>query len=134
MVEPTEFFKAEGRFLKADDALGLVFGWAIVCKENGEPYFDTQGDHITEQAMLEATADFMQKSRGHKTMHEGKVNGTVVFAFPLTEEVAKVYGIKADRSGLMVAVRPDAETFKRWKAGEFTGFSIGGKRIEDKPA
>ena len=39
---------------KVDEELGLVMGFAIICKIDGEPYFDTQGDHIPEDSMLKA--------------------------------------------------------------------------------
>lgn len=133
---PDAFLKAE--VAKVDEELGLVFGWGIVCKINGEPYFDLQGDHIPEDAMLKATADFMLNSRVAGVMHrkgdDGSPvrDGSVVFSFPLTEQTAKAMGITCDRSGWMVAVKPSAEVLACYKSGEFSGFSIGGKRLVDE--
>ena len=55
--------------LKVDDTLGLVMGYAIICKQAGEPYFDLHGDYITEEAMLKAALDFMENSQVAKEMH-----------------------------------------------------------------
>lgn len=120
---------------KVDSSLGLVFGWAIICKQDGEEYFDTQGDHIPESAMLEAATDFMLNSRMAKDMHdqENTLPGSVVFAFPLTTEVAKAFNIDADKTGLLIAMKPDDESIlNKFQNGEYTGFSIGGRRVMDE--
>lgn len=125
-------FETRAEVLKVDEDLGLVFGWAIVCTEMGEPYFDLQKDHIPDEAMLRAATDFMKNSRAAKEMHRGGERGSVVFAMPLTAEVAKAFGIRTDRTGLMVAMAPDDEMLAKFKSGELTGFSIGGSRGIDR--
>lgn len=125
-------FKIEGEFFKHDEELGLVFGWACVCTEDGKPYFDKQDDHIPEGAMLEAAAEFMENSRVHKEMHAGGTRGTVVFMFPLTTELKKHFKIECARTGLMVAAKPDEEMLKKYKSGKLKGFSLGGKRVKDE--
>lgn len=132
LEEVTNMVKADV-IAKVDEELGLVFGWAIVSKVEGEDYFDTQGDHIPENAMLKASAEFMQNSRMAKEMHVGEGKGSVVFAFPMTEDIAKAMGMETKQTGLMIAMKPDdAEMVKKFKDGTYTGFSIGGKRIKDK--
>lgn len=117
---------AEAQFLKYDDSLGLVFGWAIVCSEKGQEYYDLGGDHIPEDVMLEAAAEFMQKSRVALAMHGGEPVGEYVFAWPMTSELAKAYGITTDRTGLMVAMKPTDDAIRaKFRSGEYTGFSIG---------
>lgn len=123
------FVKAE--VAKVDSELGLVFGYAIVCKVEGEPYFDSQEDHIPEDAMLKAATDFMLRSRVAKEMHSGDAVGSIVFAFPLTAEVAKALEIDARKTGLLIAMRPGPEVMSKYKSGEYTGFSIGGSRLVD---
>lgn len=119
--------------LKVDDGLGLVFGWAIVCKQDGADYWDLQGDCIPEDAMLAATTDFMANSRVSKEMHTGDAAGSVVFAFPLTEDIAKAFGVETKTTGLMIAVKPhDAATLAKFRDGTYTGFSIGGFRVTDE--
>lgn len=120
---------------KVDKELGIVFGYAIVCKQDGKPYFDVQGDHIPEDAMLEATAEFMSGFRIAKDMHAGKSVGQVVYGFPVTDDIAKALGITADRTGFIVGMKPDSdEMLQKYAKGEYTGFSIGGKRIEQHEA
>lgn len=126
-------FSTSAEIVKVDEALGLVMGFAIVCEEEGEPYFDVQGDHIPEDSMLKASLDFMENSRTAKEMHVGGDKGTVVFAWPMTADIAKAFGIVTNRTGLMVAVRPsDGAMLEKFRDGTYTGFSIGGKRITDE--
>lgn len=133
--------------LKFDRALGLILGFAIVCKEDGEPYFDTQGDYIPEGSMMRAATEFMQNSRVGGLMHKRgdgvrKVTprGQVVFCFPMTDEIAKSFGLIGEgdvlpTSGLMIAYKPgvgDESLIADVESGDYGGFSIGGRRIRDK--
>lgn len=119
--------------LKVDESLGLVLGWAIVCKKDGQPYFDLQQDYIPEDSMLKAAVDFMQNSRVAKEMHNGESMGTVLFAFPMTEDIAKAFGVETKTTGLMIAMKPDsADMLAKFKDGTLTGFSIGGIRLDDE--
>jgi hypothetical protein len=127
----------QAQVIKVSDELGLVFGFAIVCKQNGEDYFDIQGDHIPEDSMLKAATDFMLNSRMAGNMHERDDDGNpvpsgqVVFAFPLTTEVAKALDIETSQTGLMIAMKPDSsEILEKYRKGEYTGFSIGGSYVE----
>lgn len=120
-------------FIKYNKKLGLIFGWAIISKMDGEEYFDLQGDHIPEDAMLEAATEFMLKRRTMKLMHQGEAKGEVVFAWPLTEETAKAMGIETNTTGLMIAVKPTSKKLiEAAENGELQGFSIGGARIIDE--
>lgn len=125
---------ATAKIAKVDTALGLVFGFAIVCKEAGEDHFDLQGHHIPEDVMLEAATDFAASDRVAKDMHSGEQTGQVLFMFPLTTDIAKAFGVETDKTGLMIAMKPSsAATLAKFSPGpngeapEFTGFSIGGK-------
>ncbi len=114
------------RIAKVDEALGVVFGWAIVSEIDGQPYFDLQGDHIPEGTMLKAAAEFMAGDRPARIMH-GTADGRIVFAFPLTKEIASAMGVEVNQTGLMIGLKPDdPATLKRFASGEFSGFSIGG--------
>lgn len=125
-------FDLAADIVKVDECLGLVMGWAIVCKKDGADYFDVQGDHIPETAMLKAAADFMQHSRVAKEMHAGDQVGDVVFAWPMTTEMAKALGIETRTTGLLIAMKPAAEVLTKFKDGTYTGFSIGGMRVRDE--
>jgi hypothetical protein len=120
-----ETFKKDS-VCKVNDELGLVFGYAIVCKEDGQDYFDVHGDHIPEDSMLRVSTEFMSGARVAGEMHR-KEAGTIIHAFPLTQEIAKALGIEAKRHGLLVAVRPsDPEVLAKARRGEYSGFSIAG--------
>lgn len=137
MTTPTAY-RREAQFLKVAPELGLIFGFAIVCKQGGEDYFDVQGDHIPEQAMLEASTEFAKSTRTACIMHAregGKpvAGGAVVHTFPLTTDIAKALGITTERTGLLIALAPDdPEMLEKARAGLFTGFSIGGTRVTDE--
>lgn len=123
--------KTELKMVKFDNELGLVFGFAIVCLEDDKPYYDLQDEHIPENVMLKSATDFMENSRIAKEMHSGHDVGTVVFAFPLTTEIANAMGILTSKTGLMVAMRPNKDVLHKFKNKELTGFSIGGlKEVE----
>ena len=117
---------------KVDDRLGIVFGYAIVCKQGDEDYYDTQGDHIPERAMLDATSRFMAGDRFAKVMHEGESVGRVVFGFPLTGEIADALDILTERTGFVVGIKPDDPgLLEKYRSGELRGFSIGGTRRKE---
>lgn len=116
------------KMAKVSDELGLVFGWAIISKLNGKEYYDTQGDYIPEDVMLKAASDYMQNGAIAKEMHVGGAKGKVVFAWPMTDDIAKSMGIKANQTGLMIAMKPDNPAMlKKFKDGTYSGFSIGGR-------
>lgn len=118
--------------LKVDESLGLVFGFAIICKEDGEPHFDLQADHIPEHVMLKGSTDFMKSDRVAKEMHRGDQVGEIVFAFPLTTDIAKSLDIQTKRTGLLIAMQPDdPEVLRKFANGEYTGFSIGGTAVNE---
>ena len=124
-------------YIKADginEDLGVVFGYAIVCKEDGKNYFDLQGDHVPEDSMLKASLDFMQNSRVADEMHDFKKQGTVVFAFPMTGDIARSLGMTVRKTGLIIGMRPSDDVLEKFKNGEYTGFSIGGRYIESEDA
>ena len=127
-------FETRVEIAKFDENLGLVMGYIIICKVEGEDYFDLHGDHIPEDAMLKAAKDFMENSRTAKEMHSGQGRGTIVFAWPLTTDIAKAFNIETHTTGLMIAMKPDDEMLEKFRSGELTGFSIGGFRGEDEEA
>lgn len=118
--------------LKVDSKLGIVFGYAMVSKVDGEDYYDSQGDHITEEAMIDACADFMKSSRVAKDMHEGDQIGDILFLLPLTTDIAQKLDIVAKRSGTIIGMKPSPDVLKKFESGEYTGFSIGGNRVKDE--
>jgi Putative phage serine protease XkdF len=121
------------RVCKVDEGHGLVFGYAIVCKKDGQDYYDLQDDHIPEDAMLDAAVGFMAGERTAKEMHDGDAIGSIVFAMPLTTDIAKAFGIETRTTGLMIAMKPsDPAVLAKFKDGTYTGFSMGGSRVTDE--
>jgi len=127
-------FERTSEVLKVDQRHGLVFGFAMISKVDGEDYFDSQGDHIPEDAMMKASLDFMKSSRVAKEMHRGDQIGEILYAFPLTEDIAKSLGIMTRRTGLLIGMKPSKEVLAKFENGSYTGFSIGGTYVESEPA
>lgn len=111
--------------------LGIVFGWAVESMRKGAQHFDTQGDHYDEDALVADFADFMLKSRTSGEMHE-VADGDVVFLFPLTTELAKALEITTEKTGVLVGIKPSPAVLAKFESGEYTGFSIGGQRLEER--
>lgn len=110
--------------VKTDASRRLVFGFAVVCKEDGKPYRDSDGSHIPEGVMFDGALDWAHGVKPADAMHDGKEIGSHPFLFPLTTEVAKALGIETKRTGLLVGQQVDLETFKRFESGELKGFSV----------
>lgn len=127
----------EIRKATVNSELGLVMGYAIICKIDGQPYYDLNIDqngrrvpeHITEEAMLKAAADFMLNSRLGNEMHGDDPKGTYVFAYPLTTDIAKAMGLNTRVTGLLVAYKPPEDVLSKFKDGTYKGFSIEGRRV-----
>lgn len=119
---------AEAKVLKVDSDQGVVYGYAVVCKEEGKDYFDLQNDHIPEDVMRSASTTFMEGAREMKEMHLGVCKGQIVHSLPLTSELAEALGVKGvEKTGWIVGVKPnDASVIEKFKSGALTGFSIGG--------
>ena len=88
---------------------------------------DTDAERIPAAEMLKAVTDFaLNSERPSDDMHDGEQDGTVVHSFPLSEEIANVFGVQSDTFGWMVAVKPSEEVLAKFADGTYTGFSIGG--------
>jgi len=122
--------KGEARLVKVEEELGLVFCWAFTSKIDGADYFDLHNDNI-DQDFIKACADFMSGARAVDEMHDSNATGQVVFAMPMTPEIAKAYGVTTDTIGLMVALKPSAAALEKFKSGEYTGVSIAGMGIRE---
>lgn len=120
-------FQLTAEVCKVDDSLGIVFGWGIVCTEDGQPYVDLQEDHVTAASMLRASAAFAKGSRIAKDMHVGEQVGTILYLWPMTADIAKAIGVQSRREGLLVGMLPDGDMLAKFKSGEYRGFSIGGR-------
>ena len=119
---------AELRIAKVDDAARIVYGYAIISEIDGEPYYDSQGDFIPEDVMYKAANDFMAGARNGKIMHQGDAVGQVIHSFPLTNDIAKAFGMDAVKTGWIIGMHiGDVDLLEKFKSGELSGFSIGGR-------
>lgn len=118
----------DAAILKMDDEQRIVYGWASVVTEDGEPVVDTQGDVISPSEMEKMANDFMLDVRKAKAMHTGGQIGEVIHSMPLTNELMKAFDIYSDKEGWLIAMKIyDDEAWAGMKKGRFSGFSIGGK-------
>ena len=125
--------KIEGQILKADDEQRMVYGWASVITENGEPVVDRQGDMIEAETLVKAVNDFMEHVRVGKTMHVGEQTGVIVHSMPITKEIGEALGVHSDREGWVVAYKVyDDSVWEMVKSGELAAFSIGGRAMKQE--
>lgn len=114
--------------LKLDSERRIAWGWASVSTVNGKLVTDTQGDVITPTELGKMADKFMASARMAKAMHEGDQIGEVLHSFPLTNELAKAFGMETDREGWIIGMKiNDDSVWEKMKSGDFKGFSIGGK-------
>lgn len=132
----------KARIAKIDEEHGIVYGWAIVCEKDGEPYYDLNIDknddgtwervpeHIPPLSMVKAALNFAENAeRPGNEMHKGPDSGSYVFMMPMTAEMAKGFGIETSQTGLMVGYKPTPDVLQKFRDGTYTGFSIEGSRI-----
>ena len=123
----------EGKILKTDDEQRMVYGWASVVTEKGEPVVDRQGDVIEADTLVKAVNEFMEHVRVGKAMHTGEQVGTVVHSLPITKEIGDALGIQSNREGWVVAYKVfDDTVWDMVKSGELAAFSIGGRAMKEE--
>jgi len=122
----------EGQILKADEEQRMVYGWASVVTEKGEPVVDRQGDVIEPETLVKAVNGFMEHVRVGKEMHKGDQIGAVIHSMPVTKEIGESLGIQSDREGWIVAFKVYNDyVWAKVKSGELAAFSIGGRAIKE---
>lgn len=131
------------KILKVDEGEGIVYGWAIVSKVNGEDYFDLNIDHegqhagkrvpenIPEGSLAKCALGFVDMGAPGNEMHAGPDRGDFPFVMPMTTELYKgLFGLDSPpKTGLIVGHRPTPDVLQKFKSGEYTGFSIEGARL-----
>ena len=122
----------EGQILKTDEEQRMVYGWASVVTEKGEPVVDRQGDVIEADTLVHAVNKFMEHVRVGKEMHKGDQIGAVIHSMPVTKEIGESLGIQSDREGWVVAFKVyNDDVWAKVKSGELAAFSIGGRAIKE---
>lgn len=122
---------AEVVLFKVDEDQRIVYGWANVITEKGQPVVDTQGDIIEADELVKATTDYMKSERVAKHNHRGDQIGTVLHSFPMTFEIAKSLGIDTKgREGWLTGMHiAKDELWEKVKKGELKAFSIGARAV-----
>ena len=111
----------------------LLFGYAMVSKIMGEDNVDLHEDYIPEDAMLKASTEFMNGSRVLKEMHTGGRIGKVLFAFPVTTDIAEAMGWSVEKTGLAIGVKPASEEImNKFRDGTYSMFSIGASQVVEE--
>lgn len=124
-----------GEFAKFDDDKRLAFGWATVCKLNGAPVVDRQGDYIHPDDIEEAAYKYVLGSRVGGDMHRRTVDdrphhvSDLVESFVVTDEKVAAMGLpESTPRGWWVGFKyHDDQTWGEIKKGLKKGFSIHGK-------
>jgi hypothetical protein len=131
------------KILKIDEGEGIVYGWAVVSKINGEDYYDRNIDHagqhagkrvpenIPESSLAKCALGFVDAGAPGNEMHAGPDRGDFPFVMPMTTELFKgLFGLdNPPKTGLVVGHRPPPDVLQKFKTGEYTGFSIEGARL-----
>ena len=107
----------------------LVWGWLCVSTKNGQAYYDTDRDWITEEAIERAARK--HNASGKKAIvfvnHDRQsVKGEVYNMVPHTSDLQRQFNMTCDKTGMMVSVLiHDAQLMERVKSGELRSFSVG---------
>jgi hypothetical protein len=123
-----KFLQPATPVLKFDEDQHMVWGWASVAVEKGEPVHDLQDDLIDIAELQKAAHEFVVHERVSKEQHTGPQVGTVVDSIVFTKEVQQALGINLGREGWYVGVKvDDPRVWARVKKGELAMFSVGGE-------
>lgn len=125
------------KIIKLDPDKHLVYGWASVIEEGGNPVVDHQGDVISSDDLVSAAHGFMSDHRNPGLIHLdfGKQYGSTVESMVFTKELQAALGINLGKVGWLICHKvTDPNLWADVKSGKFPAFSIGGsgKRVEFK--
>lgn len=123
-------FTAAFELAKVDAPEGLVFGWASVIEEGGEPVTDSQGDVIAPEEMEKAAYGFVLNARVAGDMHLRKGVGRLVESIAFTAEKQAALGIDLGKVGHWVGFKIDCpDVLEKVRDGTYAALSIGGRGI-----
>jgi len=119
----------EAEIKKLDEDQKLVFGWASIIEDDeGNPVVDSQGDIIKVDELEKAAYNFVLEARKAGEMHKHTDAGMMVESVILTKEKQEAMGISTP-IGWWVGFKLSDDVFAKVKAGDYKGFSIGGKGL-----
>lgn len=108
---------------------GLVFGWGQISQNgDGSPHYDTDNQTFDDNDMLiDSWLDFMESGGQLNCNHDSQQIGKVVFAFPVTPDIADSLGLTCPQYGVIVGAKiTDPTTQQAYASGQLSGFSVGG--------
>lgn len=130
MSESESDVRLHSEIAKIDPEQRLVYGWASVYAEAGQPVIDKQGDRISEAEVVKMAHRFISEARVAKALHTSPPVGVVVESLVLTDDIQKALGIDLGKSGWFIGMRVDDDAaWDRVKSGELRTLSIGGKGV-----
>lgn len=117
------------KITKTQEDQNLVFGWASVIEENGQPVVDSQGHVIGEADLEKAFYAYAQDARVAGEMHGdyGEHVGKMVECMVFTKAKQEALGIDLGKVGAWVGYRLSPAAFAKVKDGTYKMLSIGGR-------
>jgi hypothetical protein len=127
LAEADTRFSLTANILKMDEEQHIVYGWASVVEENGQPVVDSQGDIISISDLTKAAHEFIMHYRTGKTMHVGEATGVIVESMVFSKDIQDALGINLDKQGWFIGYKVlDDAIWDMVKNGTLKAFSIGG--------
>ncbi len=121
---------------KLDESRRVVYGYASVITERGQPVVDLQGDVIEANELHNAVDEFMKSVRTAKLSHTSRQVGEVIHSLVLTKEISAALNLDTGgREGWIVGMHiTDDEVWKSIKDGTsgLGAFSIGATAIREE--
>jgi radical SAM protein with 4Fe4S-binding SPASM domain len=116
---------------KLDEDARYAAGWALVSEVDNQPYYDDEGDHMTERDLVASAQQFMERFRVGKRSHEGEADMiTYVESVVFTKELQRTLGIDLGIVGWWLGgIIRDQDLWEAVKRGEFRGFSVAGEAV-----
>lgn len=129
--------QAEKRFVvtKADDSLGVVYGWASIVEKmidgTRTPIVDHQNDIIPGPVLEQAVMEFMKDYGMSGEMHSGNETGIIVESCYMSPEKAEAMGFPAEvakqvPTGWWIGAKVAPDLMAKVRSGEYQMFSIQG--------
>lgn len=111
---------------KAQTDHRMVYGWAYVATEGGQPAVDWSEEVWPMEDIRQAVHEFIGQ-RTLKARHKGKVVGEIMDSILFDRDVQKALGIDLGKEGWFVGVRVDDDaTLAEVDSGILKMFSVGG--------
>ena len=89
-----------------------------------------KGQEASPRALYDR--NFMPGVTPASELRKVKKIGEVPFVFPLISSILEPLGIETEKTGLLIGAKPSPDVFLKYINGELNGFSIGGKRGQDR--